>query len=276
MTDLSRRLVHSPQGALGLVLLMVLIVACVGGPWLAPYHPEAIDFLGRFRPPGPHNWLGTDQFGRDVLSRLLVGARDTLPLALAATLAGSFAGAVIGTASAYLGGRLDEAIMRTVDAVMAIPGLLLALLLVSTLGSGGLNAAIAIGVAFAPGMARVTRSVALHVRNLDYVAAAIVRGEGAAWIIFREMLPNVAAPIVIEATIRVAFAVMMLATLSFLGLGAQPPAAEWGLMVAEARSYLHQAPWIIIAPSVAIALTAVTFNLLGDGLRDALNPRHGS
>jgi peptide/nickel transport system permease protein len=274
MTDVLRRLSRTPQGALALVLLVVLIVACLGGPWLAPRDPEKIDFLGRFRPPGSTNWLGTDQLGRDVMSRLLVGARDTLWLALAATLTGSLAGAVIGTASAYVGGRLDEAVMRTVDAVMAVPGLLLALLLVSTLGSGSVNAAVAIAVAFAPGMARVTRSVALNVRGLDYVAAARVRGEGASWIIFREMLPNVAAPIVVETTIRVAFAVMMLATLSFLGLGAQPPAAEWGLMVAEARGYMHQAPWIIIAPSVAIGLTAIAFNLLGDSLRDALNPRH--
>jgi peptide/nickel transport system permease protein len=163
--------------------------------------------------------------------------------------------------------------MRTNDAVMAIPGLLMALLLVSTLGNGASNAVIAIALAFAPGMARVTRSAALNVRNQDYVKAAIARGEGAPWIIFREMLPNIMAPIVIESTIRVSFAVMLFATLSFLGVGAQPPASEWGLMVADARQYLHQAPWGLIAPSTAIALTAIAFNLVGDGLRDALNPK---
>jgi peptide/nickel transport system permease protein len=156
----------------------------------------------------------------------------------------------------------------------AATSLLLALLLVGTLGNGSGNAVIAIAVAFAPGMARVTRSVALAVRNQEYVKAAVARGEGGAWIVFREMLPNVMAPVVIEATIRVAFAVMLFATLSFLGLGAQPPSPEWGLMVAEARQYVHQAPWVLIAPSLAIALTAIAFNLVGDGLRDALNPRH--
>lgn len=273
MTDLLRRLMRTPQGAIALILLAVLAAACLFGPWLAPHDPEKMDFLGRFRPLGAQNWFGADQFGRDVLSRLLVGARSTLPMALAATLLGTVAGAVVGTASAYLGGRWDEAIMRTIDAVMAVPGLLLALLLVSTLGNGAGNAMIAIAVTFAPGMARVTRAVALTVRGQDYVKSAMVRGESPTWIVFREMLPNVMAPVVIEATIRVSFAVMLFATLSFLGLGAQPPASEWGLMVSEARQYVHQAPWIIIAPSLAIALTAIAFNLLGDGLRDAMNPR---
>lgn len=274
MTDLLGRLLRTPQGAIGCALIVLLAFVCVCGPWIAPHDPEQIDFLGRFRPMGLQNWLGADQLGRDVLSRLLVGARSTIPMALAATLIGTAVGAVVGTASAYFGGRLDEAIMRTIDAIMAVPGLLLALLLVGTLGNGSGNAVIAIAVAFAPGMARVTRSVALNVRNQDYVKAAIARGEGGRWIVFREMLPNVMAPVVIEATIRVAFAVMLFATLSFLGLGAQPPSPEWGLMVAEARQYVHQAPWVLIAPSLAIALTAIAFNLIGDGLRDALNPRN--
>ena len=273
MTDTLWRLLRTPQGAVGLVVLMLLALLCAVGPFCAPYDPEQIDFLGRFAAPSGRHWFGGDQLGRDVLSRLLVGARTTIPLAVLATLAGTLSGAVLGTLSAYLGGRVDEAIMRTIDAVMAIPGLLLALLIVSTLGKGGLNAAMAVAIAFAPGMARITRSVALVARRQDYVAAAIARGERGRWIVLAEMLPNVAAPVVIETTIRVAFAVMLFATLSFLGLGAQPPASEWGLMAAEARRFLHQAPWMMIAPAAAIALTAVGFNLLGDGLRDALNPR---
>ncbi|MBC9208008.1 ABC transporter permease [Roseomonas aerophila] len=273
MTDLLRRLLRTPQGAIGSALLVLLALLCLLGPELAPRDPEAIDFLGRFRPPGAQNWLGADQLGRDVLSRLMTGARSTIPLALLATLLGTLAGAVIGTLSAYLGGRWDEAIMRNVDAVMAIPGLLLALLLVSSLGKGSLNATLAIAIAFTPGMARVTRSVALNVRAQDYVKAALARGERASFIVLREMLPNVVGPVVVETTIRVAFAVMLFATLSFLGLGAQPPAPEWGLMVAEARRFVHQAPWIILAPALAIGVTAIAFNLLGDGLRDALNPR---
>jgi peptide/nickel transport system permease protein len=273
MTEVARRLFRTPQGLLGTALLFVLAVACLLGPTLAPYDPEAIDFLGRFAPPSMRHWLGGDQLGRDVLSRLLWGARTTVPLAILATLGGTMAGAVIGTASAYWGGRVDDAIMRTVDAVMAIPGLLMALLIVGTLGAGSLNAALAVAIAFVPAMARITRSVALSVRRLDYVGAAIARGEGTSWIVLAEMLPNVVAPVVVETTVRVAFAVMVFATLSFLGLGAQPPAADWGLMAAEARRTLHQAPWTMIAPAGAIALTAIGFNLLGDGLRDALNPR---
>jgi len=188
-----------------------------------------------------------------------------------ATPLGTLSGSVIGTASAYLGGRADEAIMRTIDAVLAIP----ALLILSTLGRGAADATLAIAIAFAPGMARITRSVALAARQQDYVNAAIARGEGGGWIVFREMAPNVIAPAVVESTIRVAFAVMLVASLPFLGLGAQPPAPEWGLMIAEGREYLHPAPWMIVAPGAAIALTDTGFNLLGDGLRDALNPRIG-
>lgn len=273
MIELSRRLLRTPQGAIGLVFVVIVALCCALGPDLAPFDPEQINFLGRLHPPDAQFWFGADQFGRDVLSRILVGARSTVPAAVAATLLGSLSGAVIGTVAAYLGGRSDEAIMRTIDAVMAVPGLLLALLLANALGKGTLNAMFAIAVAFAPGMARVTRSVALAARRQDYVSAAIARGEWGGWIVFREMLPNVAAPLVIEATIRVAFAVMLLATLSFLGLGAQPPASDWGLMVADGRAFLHQAPWMAIAPGAAIAMTAIGFNLLGDGLRDALNPR---
>lgn len=273
MGELLCRLVRSPQGAIGLALVTTMLLIALLGPELAPHDPDALSLLRRYRPPGAEFWLGTDQLGRDILSRMLAGARATVLLALAATLLGTLAGAVIGTASAFLGGRVDEAAMRTVDAVMAIPSLLLALLIVSMLGRGAGNAVMAIALAFAPGMARITRSVALAVRRQDYVNAAIARGEGGAYIVLREMLPNVVAPIIVEMSIRVAFAVMLFATLSFLGLGAQPPASEWGLMVSEARRFLHLGPWIIVWPSLAIALVAVGFNLLGDGLRDALNPR---
>jgi peptide/nickel transport system permease protein len=273
MTDTGRRLLRAPQGVLGLALLAALVLLCLLGSALAPYPPEAMDFTGRFAAPGAKHWFGADQLGRDVLSRLLVGARSTVPLAVGATFSGAAVGACLGTLSAYLGGRWDEAITRTIDAVMAVPHLLLALILVSTFGKGSLNAAFAIAIAVAPSMARVTRSVALVVRRQEYVQAAIARGESGGWIVLAEMLPNVAAPVIIEATIRVAFAVMLFATLSFLGLGAQPPASEWGLMVSEARRFMHQAPWVIVFPSLAIAATAICFNLLGDGLRDALNPR---
>lgn len=273
MTELIRRLLRTPQGALGTGIVILVLGLILIGPFAAPHDPDAMSPLARYKGPSPAYWLGTDQYGRDTLSRLLYGARATVVMAFLATALGSITGAVLGTLSAFLGGRADEAIMRTVDAVMSIPSLLFALLIANLLGKSSLDAVVAIGIAFAPGMARITRSVALTVRKQDYVHAAVARGESSAYIVLREMLPNVVAPIVVEATLRVAFAVMLFATLSFLGLGAQPPAPEWGLMVAEARHFMHLSPWMILWPSVAIALVAIGFNLLGDGLRDALNPR---
>jgi peptide/nickel transport system permease protein len=263
MIEILKRMLRSPQGLLGLVIVGLILLVVIAGPWFAPQDPERMAPLMRYKPPSAQFWLGTDQYGRDILSRLLHGARATVVMAVLATALGTLVGAVIGTVSAFLGGRSDEAIMRTVDAIMSIPSLLLALLIVNLLGKSSLNALLAIALAFAPGMARVTRSVALAVRKQDYVS----------FIVGREMLPNVVAPIIVEMTIRVAFAVMLFATLSFLGLGAQPPASEWGLMVAEARRFMHLSAWMILWPSLAVALVAIGFNLLGDGLRDALNPR---
>ncbi|MEH0876263.1 ABC transporter permease [Pectobacterium cacticida] len=274
MRDVMKHLIRSPQGAVGLFILIVAALMVCGGAHLAPYDPEAISILTRYRAPSAEHWFGTDQLGRDIFSRVMVGARATIVLSLLATLMSMVIGAVIGTASAYLGGKTDEAIMRTMDAVMSIPSLLFALLIVSTLGQSSFNAVLAITLAFVPGMVRIARSVSLAARQQDYISAAIARGEGPHYIIFREMLPNIAAPIIVEATIRVAFAIMLFATLSFLGLGAQPPEPEWGLMVSEARAYFFNAPWMMLIPGVAIALVAIGFNLLGDGLRDVLNPRN--
>lgn len=275
MIRVLRVLMCNPQGAFGLILTGLLIGLVILGPWLAPANPETMNFSDRFAPPSSQFPLGTDWFGRDLLSRVMVGAQSTVLLALLATVIATTLGALVGIVSGYLGGKVDEIVMRLVDAVMAIPGLLFALLIISALGSSAINAVIAIGIAFAPGMARISRSVTLQVRALDYVAAARSRGEGAGWIVLAEILPNVAAPIIVEATIRVAFAIMTLATLSFLGLGAQPPSPEWGLMISEGREHMFRSPWPIVAPGVAIALVAIGFNLLGDGLRDVLNPKTG-
>lgn len=268
-----KRLLKHPQGMIGLILTCLILLLAVLGPHFAPYDPETFHFSARFVSPSSDFLLGTDSFGRDLLSRVMVGSRDTVFLALLATLIGTGIGALIGLLSGYAGGRTDEITMRVIDAVMAIPGLLFALLILSALGSSALNAVIAIGITFAPGMARVARSVTLSVREQDYVAAAVARGESTAWIVLREIAPNTMAPIIVEATIRVAFAIMLLATLSFLGMGAQPPSPEWGLMIADARGHLYRSPWPVIVPGVAIASVAIAFNLLGDGLRDVLNPR---
>ncbi|MCO7263424.1 ABC transporter permease [Dickeya zeae] len=273
MFDVLKKLLRTPQGATGLGILLLALITVCAGVHLAPADPEAISILARYKAPSAMHWFGTDQLGRDILSRVLVGARTTILYSLLATSLAMVAGSVIGTASAYLGGRMDEGIMRTMDAVMSIPSLLFALLIVSTLGQSSLNAVLAITIAFIPGMVRIARSVALAARQQDYVYAAIARGESSGYIILREMLPNIVAPIIVESTIRVSFAIMLFATLSFLGLGAQPPQPEWGLMVSEARAYFFNAPWMMLIPGLAIAIVAIGFNLLGDGLRDVLNPR---
>ncbi|MEA5100924.1 ABC transporter permease [Pantoea sp. S18] len=273
MPDILKRLLRSPQGAAGVLIILLALLMVVGGAHVAPFDPESISILKRYKPPSAEHWFGTDQMGRDIFSRVMVGARSTIVLSLLATALAMVIGSVLGTASAYLGGKFDEFMMRTMDAVMAIPSLLFALLIVSTLGQSSMNAVLAITIAFVPGMVRISRSVALAARQQDYINAAIARGEAGHYIILREMLPNILAPIIVEATIRVAFAIMLFATLSFLGLGAQPPEPEWGLMVSEARAYFFNAPWMMMIPGLAIALVAIGFNLLGDGLRDVLNPR---
>ncbi|MEI2384023.1 ABC transporter permease [Breoghania sp. JC706] len=273
MIEILKRLLRTPQGALGSLIILLTIILVVFGPWLAPHDPQAMSPLARYKGPSADFWLGTDQYGRDILSRLLMGGQATVVMAVAATVLGTLFGALVGTTSAFLGGRADEAIMRTVDAVMSIPSLLFALLIVNLLGSSTFNALMAVAIAFAPGMARITRSVALTVRKQDYVSAAVARGEPSRFIIVREMMPNVVAPVIVEMTIRISFAIMLFATLSFLGLGAQPPSTEWGLMISEARAYMHRSPWMLVWPGIAIATVAIGFNLLGDGLRDALNPR---
>ena len=276
MSSVLKRVLSQPHGLVGSLLLVLLAIAVAFGPALAPYDPESFHASSRLQGPSEAFWLGTDHFGRDILSRILWGARTTVMLSLLATAIGAVTGAAIGVFAGYVGGWLDELLMRFVDAMMAIPSLLFALLIITVLGASGVNAVIAIGIAFAPGIARVARSVTLSVRTSDYVAAAVARGESSGWIMVREVLPNMLAPVIIEATIRVAFAIMLLATLSFLGLGSQPPAPEWGLMISDARGFMFRSAWTIFWPGLAIATVAVTFNLLGDALRDALNPRTGA
>jgi peptide/nickel transport system permease protein len=275
MRSVIRRLLENLPGRVGCVLILLVLALAVVGPALAPYDPTQFHPRARLQGPGAQFWLGTDQFGRDLLSRLLWGARSTVLFGLVSTLLGTGFGTCIGLVSGYVGGRVDEVVMRLIDAKMAVPNLLFTLLILTVLGASATNAVLAVAIAFTPGMARITRSVVLSERTRDYVNAARARGERSLFIMFREILPNVAAPMVVETSIRVAFAVMLGATLSYLGLGLQPPAADWGLMVAEGRLFLLRNPWIAVWPGLGIALVALGFNLFGDGLRDALNPRVG-
>ena len=269
------RLLRNPLGLPGTVILAAAVVLVILGPTLAPYDPLQFHPRDRLQGPSLAYWFGTDQFGRDIFSRMMAGARSTILFGVVATGLGTVAGSLIGVLSGYVGGRIDDGIMRAMDSLMAIPNLLLTLLIVTVLGPNVANAVLAVAVSFTPAMARIARSVTLSVRTRDFVSAAIARGEGRSFIVLREILPNVIAPVVVEASIRVAFAIMIGATLSFLGLGAQPPASDWGLMVSEARNYMFRNPWLVIFPSLSIGLVAVGFNLFGDGLRDALNPKVG-
>lgn len=257
----------------GLALLTLVLGAAVLGPFLAPYDPQAFDPLNRLQGPSALHWLGTDQFGRDLLSRLLNGAPSTVFFGLGATLLGVGAGSIIGVIAGTAGGWIDSVIMRILDGLLAVPELLFTLLIVTFLGGGMGQAMLAVAVAFTPGMARIARSSVLSIRTREYVLAAVARGEPSHYIVLREVLPNAAGPIIVESTIRVAFAIMIGATLGFLGLGAQPPSTEWGLMVAEARQFMFRNAWTVAVPGVAIAMAAMGFNLFGDALRDSLDPR---
>jgi peptide/nickel transport system permease protein len=266
---------RSPQFIIGSAVLILILTTVLFGSLLAPYRPETFNTPHRLEGPSLTFWLGTDQFGRDLLSRILAGARATVLFGVVATAMATVLGLFFGVVSGYMGGIVEDLIMRLMDALMAIPTLLKALLIVTVLGASSLNAMIAVGIAFTPGLARIARSTTLIVRSSDYVSAAIARGERSSFIMIREVLPNVVAPVIVESSIRAGFAIMLGATLSFLGLGAQPPSSEWGLMVAEAGSYMFRNPWIVAGPGFAIALVSIGFNLFGDGLRDALNPRLG-
>ena len=257
----------------GLGFLVIVLGAAFFGPFLAPYDPQAFHPTARLEGPSATHWLGTDQFGRDLLSRLLNGAPSTVFFGIGATLLGVGAGSLIGVVAGTAGGWIDSVIMRILDGLLAVPELLFTLLIVTFLGGGMGQAMLAVAIAFTPGMARIARSSVLSIRTREYVLAAVARGEPSHYIVLREVLPNAIGPIIVESTIRVAFAIMIGATLGFLGLGAQPPSTEWGLMVAEARQFMFRNAWTVAVPGVAIAMAAMGFNLFGDALRDRFDPR---
>ena len=264
---------RTATGITGLCLLVLVMGAAILGPILAPYDPQVFHPAVRLQGPSITHWLGTDQFGRDLLSRLLNGAPSTIFFGLGATVLGVGAGSVIGVIAGTAGGWVDSVIMRILDGLLAVPELLFTLLIVTFLGGGMGQAMLAVAIAFTPGMARIARSSVLSIRTREYVLAAVARGEPSYYIMLREVLPNAIGPIVVESSIRVAFAIMIGATLGFLGLGAQPPSTEWGLMVAEARHFMFRNAWTVAVPGVAIAMAAMGFNLFGDALRDSLDPR---
>jgi peptide/nickel transport system permease protein len=268
----ARRFSRHKGALVGLVFVAIVALAALLAPVLAPYKPEefTIDIL---QGPSRAHPFGTDELGRDVLSRVLYGARISPGVGVIAIGFAGIIGTAFGLIAGYAGGVTDNVVMRGMDILLAFPGILLAIVIVATLGPGLRNAMIAVGVAFIPTFARVVRGDVLVEREKEYVAAARVLGASSTRIVFREILPSVWGPVVVLATLGVAGAILATAGLSFLGLGASPPTAEWGLMLSEGRNYLPDQWWIAVFPGCAIALTVLGVNLIGDGLRDTLDPR---
>lgn len=255
----------------GIVGTLVALAALA--PVIAPYPFDAINIPQRFAPPGFAHWFGTDEYGRDVLSRALYGARLSLMMGFLATAITVATGVPLGLIAGYRRGWIDAWIMRAMDVLMSFPPIMLGLLVLAVTQPSLWKTIVAVGIVYVPGMVRLTRGVTLELVHEEFIEAAHARGERTGYILVREILPNAWPPIVVEASLRVTFAILLGAALSFLGMGAQPPSSDWGLMISEARPFIDQAPWIALAPGVAMCVTVIGINLLGDGLREALDPR---
>ncbi|MCC7371530.1 MAG: ABC transporter permease [Chloroflexi bacterium] len=256
----------------GLVLLAVVLMALLASA-LAPYDPLKQDLSNILLPPSADHWLGTDNLGRDVVSRMIHGTRVSLIAGLASVALAVVAGSLLGLSAGFAGGTYDSIVMRLIDAILSFPALVLALALGAVMGAGLSGVVIALGVVYTPTFARLMRGQVLTVREREYVQAARVLGSPGWRIVRQHVLPNVATPIVVQASLSVAFAILAEASLSFLGLGVRPPEPSWGGMINQGRGYLQQAPWIVFGPGAALFVTVLGLNFVGDAIRDALDPR---
>lgn len=270
---LARDMAANRLASVGGGLVLAVIVVAALAPLLATADPLKMSMRERFAAPGTAYWLGTDHFGRDVWSRLVFGARLSLAVSVAAVGLGLALGVPLGAVSGYARARVDQLLMRAMDALLAFPPILLALAVVAVLGPGLANTAFAIGLVYIPRLARIVRASVLQEREKEYVAAARVLGDSDGRILFGHILPNCLSPLLVQGTAYLAAAVLVESSLSFLGLGAPPPAPSWGAMLSDARGHLESYPLVAIFPGLAISLTVLGFNLLGDGLRDILDPR---
>jgi peptide/nickel transport system permease protein len=271
--EVLRRTAGARLAPIGAVVLVLALVVAVTAPVLAPHDPIRQDLGNTLAPPGRAHWLGTDNVGRDVLSRVIWGTRVSLVAGFVSVGIAVLVGGVLGIVAGYAGGRVDGLVMRLMDAVLSFPPLVLALALGAVLGAGLVGVLIALGVVYTPTFARLTRGQVLAVQGRDYVDAARALGAPGWRIACRHVLPNAVTPIVVQASLSVAFAILAEASLSFLGLGIQPPEASWGSMINAGRGYLQQAPWIVFGPGAALFVTVVGLNFVGDAVRDALDPR---
>lgn len=267
------RLLARPIAVVGGVVVVAFVALALFAPWIAPYDPAAPDFLNVRKPPSAAYWFGTDEIGRDITSRVVWGARASLVAGVISVAIAMLAGVPLGLIAGYYGGWLDEVIMRVTDALLAFPFLILAVAMAAALGPSLRNAMIAIGIAVTPTFVRLTRGQVLSVKANEYVQAARAMGAGDGRIVVVHVLPNALAPILVQATVTIAQAIIAESSLSFLGLGVQPPTPSWGGMLNTAKNFLVQAPWMAIWPGASIYFTVLAFNLFGDGLRDAFDPR---
>ncbi len=268
-----RRFAANRGAMVGLIALCLLILSAVAAPVLTPYGFAKINSGKAYRPPSSEHFFGNDRFGRDVFARVLYGGRISLQVGLIATMVGAGIGIPIGLVAGGIGGLVDDVMMRFIDVMLAFPGLLLAIGIVAVLGTGMTNLMIAVGIGSVPGFGRVVRGSVLAAREHEYVLAARAIGCSESKTMYRHILPNVMAPIIVLATLNVASAILAGSTLNFLGMGAKPPLPEWGLMLADGRDTLTRAWWVSVFPGLAIIVTTMSINFMGDGLRQALDPR---
>ena len=272
--DMLIRLIHARLAGIGMVIVALLILSALLAPWIAPYSPTKQRVTNALQPPSAQNLLGTDELGRDILSRIIYGGQASLEVGAIAVGIAMFSGVALGLIAGYWSNSmLDQVIMRLMDALLAFPALVLALALVAALGPSLENAIIAVGIVGIPAYARLTRAQVLTVKEREFVVAARTTGARDVRIILTHILPNVTAALIIQSSLGVAFAILAEAGLSFLGLGVQPPTPSWGSMLSAGRGYLDLDPWLVIGPGTAIFVAVLGFNFLGDGIRDVLDPR---
>lgn len=271
--EIVRRFLRNRQAVAGLIMLTILVFCAVFAPVIAPYDPIKQDLRSRLDPPSWEHIMGTDELGRDIFSRILYGARISLTVGLIAVSLSCVAGCLLGVIAGYYGGVLDNIIMRCADVLMAIPSILLNIAIVAALGTGLQNVMIAIGISSIPGYCRIMRASILSLRDQEFVEASRAAGAGGVYIITHHILPNCLAPLIVQATLRTGSAILSCASMSFIGLGIVPPTPEWGAMLSSGREFLRDAPHLTTFPGVAIMFAVFAMNLMGDGLRDALDPK---
>ena len=273
--EIWRRLKKNKMAMLGLTILVMLALTAIFADVIADYDTKVIaqDIPNRLQGPSMEHWCGTDEFGRDIFARLVHGSRVSLVVGLISVSISLFIGGALGAIAGYYGGRVDNVIMRIMDIFLAVPSILLAMTIVAALGTSLVNVKLAIGVSGVPGYARIVRASVMSIKDQEFVEASRAIGAKSPTTIFREILPNCLAPIIVQATLSVAGAILSTASLSFIGLGVQPPSPEWGAMLSGGRNYLRDALHLTLFPGLAIVITILALNLLGDGLRDALDPR---